>query len=179
YIKKRLERMDNHLRLLFKELESYSESKLNETPQPDKWSVFQVLHHLIRVERGSLQYVNKKLSHQPELKKAGIQTAMRTAALSVFAGVPIKIKAPTAVGSNLPPHSTFWEIVKLYKESRHELHTFFADVPAELLNKEVYKHPLVGRMTLVGMLSFFEAHFFRHRKQIYKTLKKVKAIKQV
>ncbi|MFK7932095.1 MAG: DinB family protein [Saprospiraceae bacterium] len=178
-IEKRLDRMDTNLRLLFKDLETYTEDKLNEQPEADKWSVFQVLHHMIKVERGSMGYVNKKLSYNPELKKAGFATSFRSMAAGAFTAIPIKIKAPAVVAANLPTDSSFWEVVKLYKETRGELRTFFANIPDDVLNKEVYKHPIAGRMTLFGMLSFLDAHFNRHRKQIKRTLKKVDAVKQV
>ena len=39
-------------------------------------------------------------------------------------------------------------------------------LPNEYLNKLVYKHPSVGRLTLKQMLTFFRTHINRHEKQI-------------
>lgn len=176
---KRLQRMDNELRLLLKELEPYSEAKLNEKPKADAWSVFQVMHHLIKVERSSMAYVNKKLSYNPELKKVSVKSGFVRVATKALAGIPIKIKAPAVVGDDLPEHSTFWEVVKEYKDTRSELQQFLDKMPADMFDKELYKHPMTGRMSLNGMLQFLEGHFSRHRKQIRKTLKKVDAVKQL
>lgn len=178
-VNKRLQRMDNELRLLLKELEPYSEAKLNEKPKADAWSVFQVMHHMIKVERSSMAYVTKKLSYQPVLKKVGVKSGIIRVATKALASVPIKIKAPAVVGEDLPPHSTFWEVVKEYKDVRSELQRFLEEMPTDMFDKEIYKHPLTGRMSLNGMLQFLEGHFSRHRKQIRKTLKKVDAVKQL
>jgi hypothetical protein len=50
---------------------------------------------------------------------------------------------------------------------------FLDNLPAEYADKEVYRHPFAGRMSLAGMLSFFEAHFINHRRQLYRALRVV------
>lgn len=179
-VQRRLKKMDADLTLLLKDLEPYSEAKLNEQPKAEAWSVFQVMNHLILVERSSINYVNKKLSFNPELKKTGVISGLRRVLMKVATRTPLNIKAPSAVGSEqLPDYSTFWEVAKRWKDTRMLLREMLEGMPADMYSKEVYKHPMAGRLSLRAMVEFLDQHFQRHRKQIYRTIKKVDAVKQL
>lgn len=177
HIDEQLQKLDEALRQLLTELDNYSESKLNQKPTPKSWSVFQIIHHLIRTEGYSLKYVQKKLSYNPTLKNANSITHIRVFFAKLYNQLPFKIKAPESVGEGLPELSAFWETAKVWTNQREELRAYLKELPESTFKKEVYKHPLFGRMTIGGMLTFFEEHFERHQRQIYKTLKQVDAVK--
>ena len=159
-------------------LKDYSEPTLNKRPEENKWSVMQVMNHLILAESYGQNYVKKKLSFNPELKNAGAAAFWRTFLLNTYLKFPFKVKAPDAVsGENLPEYSNFWETAKKWKNQRQELRTLFENIPPEHFKKEIYKHPFAGRLTLMGLLEFYDGHFARHRKQIDKILKKSFKIK--
>ena len=167
-----LKALDNKLNQLLKTLKVFSEDQLNRKPKENAWSVIQVMHHLMMSENGSLKYIQKKLSFDPKLKKAGVKAALRETVLNTYLGSPFKRKAPDYIsGDNLPKHETFWKTAQDWKNQRIELRAFLEKFPDELLNKEIYKHPFVGRITIPGMLRFFEGHFDRHNKQINKIIK--------
>lgn len=177
-VERQLDKLHKDLIELLKDLEGYSERRLNMNPTTKKWSVFQVMHHLALVEELSIQYVERKLSHNPELKKATVLTSFRKVALTALLSSPIKAQAPSAVGTEqLPDTSTFWEIAKKWKNQREDLRKYLADLPEEYYTKEIYKHPFAGRVTIGGMLQFFQQHFDRHKKQIYRTLDTLDAVK--
>lgn len=167
-----LKDLDKKLNNLLKELKAYSEDQLNRKPKEDAWSVIQVMHHVMMSENGSLKYVKKKLSFNPELKKAGFKSGFREMVLNTYLGSPIKWKAPEAIsGDNLPSHETFWKTAQQWKNQRIELREFLEKLDEDLLKKEVYKHPFVGRISINGMLRFFNRHFDRHNKQIKRITK--------
>lgn len=171
-IENQLKTLDHKLTALLEELKVYSEDQLNRKPADNGWSVLQVMHHLMRSESLANQYVQKKLSFQPELKKVGVQTVFRQAALNFYLGSPFKFKAPELIsGENLPDQASFWETAKQWKSQRMELQSFLASLPPEMFNKAIYKHPFAGRLSLLGMLKFFDRHFNRHCKQIRKITK--------
>lgn len=167
--KKVLDQLDHDLRLLFKELQVYTDDQLNRSPAPDKWSVIQVMHHLMLSEQLSHRYVVKKLSFEPELKKAGIQAKGREWLVRSYLASPLKRKAPPMIArENLPAFASFWDTVKKWKTQRLELRDYLEDLDGNMMDKEIYKHPFAGRLSLPGMLRFFNAHFRRHRRQIEK-----------
>ncbi|MEM1324550.1 MAG: DinB family protein [Bacteroidota bacterium] len=176
--KQKLDRLDHSLRELLTELDGYSDATLNRAPKENAWSVFQTMHHLILSERMSLKYIKKKLSFEPKLKKAGIGEKMRSALVNNYLRSPLKRKAPTYIsGENLPTDSSFWDVVKTWKTDREALRLYLSELPDDLFDKEIYKHPFGGRLSLDAMLSFFQQHYERHLKQIRRTLRELDAVK--
>ena len=168
-----LKELDGKLIRLLTEIEVYSEDQLNRKPNENSWSVIQVMHHLMMSENYSLKYVKKKLSFNPELKNAGVKAACRELVLTTYLSSPFKANAPEAInGDNLPNHETFWKTAQQWKTQRIELREFLETLPDELLKKEIYKHPFTGRISISGMLRFFDGHFNRHNKQIQKITKR-------
>ncbi len=176
--KNKFNQLDELLHRLLKDLEHYTEAKLNEKPDEKAWSVFQVMHYLMLTEDLSSRYIEKKLSFNPELEKASIKTMFREWLLIFYMIQPFKIKAPTAVSQTLPNYSQFWDTARQWKQQRMAQRDFYKNLPPDLFKQEIYKHPVAGRVTLNGMVRFQKIHFKRHRKQIFRTLKAVDALKQ-
>ena len=163
--------MDQELESLIEELSQYSHEQLNQQPQGGGWSPIQIMHHLIIAEEGSLKYVRKKLSFNPELKNTGFAEGYRSLILNLYLWAPFKFKAPAGVaGDKLPTEADFQETAQRWKNNRKDLGDYLNSLPEELFKKSIYKHPLAGRLSLQGMLQFFDGHFNRHRKQINRTL---------
>ena len=178
--KGQLKKLDQKLTLLLRDLQHYSDAKLNESPQKGAWSVLQIMQHLMQAELGAVKYIEKKLSFEPALEKAGMMSNMRALALNTFMSVPIKIKAPDGVsGDNLLTDLTFWDVAKQWKQQRNELEIFINNLPSELFEVDLYKHPLTGKMSIGNMLTFFNKHVDRHTSQIRRTLKRIDAVKQL
>ena len=171
-VKGRFDRIDQKLDNLLEVLSEYSHEQLNKPPANGGWTAIQVMHHLLIAENYSYLYLKKKLSFNPELKRAGLAAGYRRFLLKAYLMTPFKFKAPKAVSEDaLPAVSKLEEVGQQWKSNRHALRAFMETFPEEHYTKELYKHPLAGRMTLDGMLDFFEFHFDRHEKQIKKTLK--------
>lgn len=174
-IENQLDTLDAELKLLLRDLKKFSDEDLNWNPKEGKWSVLQVMLHLMTSENLSIKYVQKKLSFNPELKSAGVFDSGRKAVVSFYMKLPFKVKAPAVVAEDkFPDEAAFWELVKQWKSQREELRSYLGSLPDDVFNKSLYKHPVAGRMSLGAMLSFFIDHFRRHRKQIDKVLKNFK-----
>lgn len=170
-----LNTLDAELKLLLRDLKKFTDSDLNWKPGDGKWSVHQIMEHLMIAEDLSLKYVQRKLSFEPKLKRAGIMGAFRASFVRMYLRSPLKVKAPEMVGKEvLSENAAFWDLVKQWKSQREELRTYLGDLPDDMFKKGLYKHPLAGRMSLGGMLSFYIGHFRRHRKQIETVLKNFK-----
>ncbi len=169
---KQLVLLDKKLNNLLEALKDYSEDQLNRRPGKGKWSVIQVMHHLLLAETGSYNYLEKKLSFNPELGKAGFKSWYRKQGLKFFLWAPFKWKSPKAIGDEkLPERAGFWDTAKQWKDQRLKLREYLATLPPDIFEKEAYKHPRAGRMDIAGMLAFFDWHFTRHRKQILRIVK--------
>ena len=162
---------------LLEEVKDQPDSVLNTPPENGGWSVLQVMYHMVLVEEQSMIYVKKKLSFGEEIPNAGLKGYFRWMYLKNMSRIPFKVDAPATVNeSSMPEEIRFWELLKKWKDSRAELEEFLDDLPSDLLKAELFKHPMVGKMTLKSMLYFFELHFKRHRRQLNKVMDQVKYV---
>lgn len=163
----KLNQLDQDLELLFQGLAEYQYQDLNKPPAPGKWSATQVMHHLMLAESLSLKYCQKKLSFQPILKKAGFLAFIRKIVLESYLRTPLKWKAPKGLETPfLPAEDSLDNVMEQWRTQRSQLKQFIEQLPAQYLDKEVYKHPFGGRLSWDGMLDFFDAHFKHHLPQI-------------
>ena len=152
---------------LLQELAVFDDEKLNRKPADGGWSAIQTMHHLILSEEFSMRYVQKKMGFTSEFENNNFSARVRSFLLWASLKSPIKFKAPPAIGpENLPDYSTLSETRQRWEQAREVWEAFLEQMPAELSNRLVYKHVRAGKITFMQMLSFFETHFERHKKQI-------------
>ncbi len=151
---------------LLQKVDNLSETQLNEITTQGKWSIAQVMYHVYLAELMSLQYMKKKTSELTQLQKAGIREALKSLLLQVSLKLPIKYKAPKALAEKLPEHIDWNEFLLKWGDTRDETYKFINWLPAEALNKGVFRHPTTGLMRIDQTLDFFQAHFEHHVPQI-------------
>ena len=145
---------------------------LFKSPSPGAWSPVQVLQHLILTESSSLKYLQKKISSGLQhIPPATWLTAARVLAFRLYIALPLKTKAPRAMGEeHFPEVDTFSEVAQAYRKTRHELRSFLESLPEEAFALEIFRHPVAGKLTLGGLVTFFVLHFERHERQIRRQL---------
>ncbi|MFN0214807.1 MAG: DinB family protein [Saprospiraceae bacterium] len=156
---------------LLNELKPFDNERLNRKPANGGWSAIQTLHHLMLVEENSMAYLRKKLSFNTPIEKAGIGAWWRSLLLKAVLRIPVKFKAPISAGNErIPEQDTLEEVQLRWNKIRNEWQVFFEELPDELLEKAVYRHPRAGRLSWLQMLNFFNAHFKRHREQVRRAI---------
>lgn len=176
-IEKKLKRMNKELNALLQDLRGYSNERLNQSPAQGAWSVVQVLSHLFISESKSLSYIQKKSQYAEGLMKNNLGSKARSLLLRFYLQSPLKYKAPPMVDTQGREEQDFWELAKGYTKMREELESFLENLPEEQFKQQIYRHPIAGRVSISAMLDFFYDHFKRHRKQIYRTLRNIDAVK--
>lgn len=135
----------------------------------DSWNLLEILQHLILSERLSLIYLKKKWYYTKDLPPKTFLTVLRSWALLLSMWSPIPLKAPDRVNV-FNPDLTAQEIIRKWEQIRSEMKNFLEGLSDEMFDREFYKHPAVGKLTLDHMIAFFYAHCKRHQKQILQIL---------
>ncbi|MFY0606280.1 MAG: DinB family protein [Cyclobacteriaceae bacterium] len=166
------DKLEGRKMMLWKKLQTLDESKLGEQPDNKSWSIIQVLDHLVFSESASVNYSKKKLLAGDALKKPTFFHTQRMGFYNIILLSHFKIKAPAVVSA---PSNTksFAEAKADFENSRVQLKQFLEDFPEQYMDRAVYRHPLAGRITVLQMLKFFEAHFIHHTYQIDRTLRRL------
>lgn len=166
------DKMESSRKELFSKLDSYSAEKMNQKPDENTWSVVQTMNHLSDAEGGSVKYMNKKMSFNPKLKKAGLSSSLRYMLLITAFSLPLKFKVPDVVGQ--PSNDMDYDQAKARWDTvRADMKTLLESLDESQLKAELWKHPSAGKMDMARALKFMQTHFDRHQGQIERILKQV------
>ncbi len=157
---------------LFEDLMNYDDEVINKKPSPNAWSIAQVAEHLIIAEEYSLKYLQKKTQDTSKVPVAGLSSKWRFFLTNSVFVLNINFKAPEVV----IPTNTFATVDQLnerWNKVRSGTFELLNKLPDADLKKEIWKHAVSGKMNVYQMVAFFNMHFNRHRKQVYRTLAEV------
>lgn len=172
-----LDEIDENLKDIFIYLGQFSNDELNKKPAPEAWSINEIIQHLLLSEEQSLNYVKKKIQlHQGPIPKANPTSRLRALVLSTSMKQPIKLTAPENSTKGIVENTDFNELKERWLAFRKHLRAYLTSIDAAFLSADFYKHPVVGKMDVWGMLNFFETHLTRHEKQMKKTIRVVEEV---
>ncbi len=168
--------MNSKLQLLFDSLESeranlltslknLSADKQRHAPA-GKWSIQQILAHLIAAEKLSIMYLQKKMLGIAEAENTGLWEEVKMILLRLSQRLPFKFKAPRTVIENTPSYASFDELVADWDKTRAELKTLLEKFDDAQIKKLIYKHVRAGRLNIQHALMFFHEHIVHHTPQI-------------
>jgi len=164
------ERLEKQRINLLLQLETYPNERLNLPAANNKWSVNQIIEHLILAEEISIKSIQAKVLTAKHFESTGLRTAVRKFLLRIFLRSPIKFTAPALV-SNPRNTTDFSELKTKWATVRQQLKELLEWLPEHVLTKCIYKHPVAGKMSIYGGVDFMYEHVRRHRQQIVKALK--------
>jgi hypothetical protein len=173
--KTRYQQMEASRQKLFSELKNYSQDVINKKPAPDKWSVAEVLQHLIVSEEASLNYIRKKTANASPSKKSGLSAKIKYALLQIAFNIPVKYKAPKIIVPQATGNIQLNELDNKWRQIRSETIAIIEKLSDNDFENELWLHPVTGKMSLMQMVDFLTMHFQRHERQIKQTLKAISA----
>ena len=144
---------------LVKEIALLSYDEFNNRPDMNKWSIAQVCHHLVLVEKASIKAIAwglKELDNTQKERKEVHLILDRTK----------KIKAPKIVEPDVEPFKV-QQIIDLLSDSRKKLLTFLSTVEDKsILTEKSVNHPAFGELPLDQWVEQIYLHEQRHIEQI-------------
>jgi uncharacterized damage-inducible protein DinB len=147
-----------------------SKEQLN-TSVGGKWSVAQIMSHLITSEQLSLQYVQKKIQGIEKVADTGLWEEVKMVLLKISQRLPgLKFKAPTKIFENTPQFQDVATLELEWNRVREEFKAFLETFPAHFSKRKIYKHPFAGYLNVKQALVFFREHILHHTPQIKKLL---------
>jgi uncharacterized damage-inducible protein DinB len=135
-----------------------------------KWSIAQILMHVITSERLAVLYMRKKSLGVQTLKNSGILEPLKLLLLQVSQRLPIKYKVPTSIRDKTPLPPPKEELLKVWEEERAKLDRFLSSIDDKHVSRMIFKHPLVGMFNAAQGVAFLREHLMHHRPQIVKLI---------
>ncbi len=134
-----------------------------------------MMSHLTVAEELSLAAIRKQLADRTGLEKVGLAGRMRSAMLRLAMRFPVRIQAPSrglgspyqAVGwFAVPEHQDHETTRRQWREVRVEFSDTIDSFPPELADQGIFRHPVMGTLSLAQALRFLEDHVDHHERQI-------------
>lgn len=160
----RLEKSRNRL---LDELEGFEDELLNKPSPNGKWSINQIVSHLIQVEQLTINYMQHKSQKQDNLANASFASSLRSLILKLALQSGRKYKAPEVVAV-VPELASLQMLRQEWDHIRFTLEDVLTELPEHLSNKCLFKHPSVGPLSVSQTLTFLQDHFDHHLQQIHK-----------
>jgi len=161
-------KLENKRINLFKTINQLDENIIYCKTSPDKWSIFQIIFHLVKSEQLTLLGLKKSLADAKKLTNAGIKSRLRYFVLRSALISRFKFKAPPIVAS-IPEKYDMKELELKWDKIRKDINKFIETFPPDLEGKNIFKHPLAGWLNINQTINFLHDHYDHHNRQI-KTL---------
>jgi hypothetical protein len=161
--------IENQRHQLLSSLKNLPPEKLN-SHLPNKWSINQIVAHLISAEQLSIRYIGKKMMGMDQIKDTGIYEELKMLVLQVSQRVPLKYRAPRKVVENTSHETDIYKLAEKWDLVRRELQELLEKIEDHQINRGIYRHVRVGLINIQHALKFFGEHIRHHTPQITRQL---------
>jgi uncharacterized damage-inducible protein DinB len=160
------DRLEQQLDYLLQKVKTLRSEQQNFKPDAHAWSILQIFRHMMQSEGQINKYLRKKILGIATTRKAGFVNSFRSAILNFAMRLPLKFKVPDAIQVEFEERYDYEKLTADWKLLRNEISEFLEAVDEETAEKEIFRHPVVGRMSLLQGLEFMQIHLERHTKQV-------------
>ena len=150
---------------LLAKISTISDEKFNELPSNGGWSLGQTYYHVYFSEYGTIKTIQKNLRENKVMNDTKIGDVFRNIFLVIMLKLPIKFKAPKVV-SKVPEIISKKEIEEMFAKNSEEFKSILNDLPNDLENKQIFKHPIAGLFNINQCMNFVREHYMHHERQI-------------
>jgi len=135
-------------------------------PDENAWSVVMVVDHIVKSEEAVVSYLNKKLQAPDKLKSNNFIAKSKAKLLHNRLRSNSKYKVPEISSINPAPDANLLECKERWGATRKSFQDILKNQSDEILMKQVFRHPVAGRMNILDTMQFMYEHIYHHLKQI-------------
>lgn len=144
--------------------------KFDAKPNDKKWSLHQLLAHLVAAEKLSNQYISKKIQGIDHAGDTGIMEDLKMGVLKVSQRLPLKFNAPKPVVATTNSYTNLAALIAEWDSTREDFKQLLNQVKDDQLKRKVYKHVIAGRLNIVHAVEFLHEHVAHHLPQVNRLL---------
>jgi uncharacterized damage-inducible protein DinB len=164
YLESRYLKLEETRNRMLDELQGLDEELLNQPGAAGKWSINQIVAHMIQVEQLTNAYIQRKVQSEG-LQTSCLTNSVRAFMLRLALHSGLKFKAP-AVVATVPEQAHLPALRKQWDNARYQFEDTLTEMPRQLMEKCVFRHPYAGMLTITQTLDFLQDHFSHHARQI-------------
>ena len=154
-------------KVLLQKLDSLSTEELNFKAGPDKWSVVEVVEHLVIVEEDLLQQISRRAPDSSLDDKLRSLEKYKTVIKVMERDIPVDVPDERAAPKG---QVTLDALINRWEDIRKKLHELLEATIPKNKDSLVYRHPFAGPLDISETLHFFDVHFDNHMRHIDRIL---------
>ena len=163
---KRYNRYKKLVDKLLDEFDNYNAEQRNFKISENSWSIAHVYQHLIQVENFCEKAISSRIAGGV-YNTSRIKHLWRYFLLTSALKIPRKFKVPNSAPPAIHAYDADESVIALdWKNVSSRFEAFISEIPSNLENKLVYKHPIAGPLKVAHALGFLSAHLKHHLKQL-------------
>jgi hypothetical protein len=162
-----LQAFDESRRALLDELELLSAETLGAKPFAGKWSILEIVEHLVLAEREVLQNLPEP-SQMVELRRS-LKTHFTYPMVMMVLMCRIPVKAPS---SGMIPRGTssLADLRRQWDQSQQWLRSYVDGLDRQGVDRAVFQHPVAGPLSVTQAVRMGRVHVATHTRQIRRLL---------
>ncbi len=159
----RIQALNERRNALLDELETLDAEDLEARPLPGKWSILEIVDHLVVAEREVFHGLPD--ASQLVERKRGLKARLVYSVVMMVLKYPIPVKIPSA---RMGPQGgrSLAELRREWDENQRWLHAYTGGLDRDGVAKAVFVHPVAGPMTVTLAVAMDQVHLDRHIRQI-------------
>jgi hypothetical protein len=138
---------------------------------PDKWSIPEIVEHLVLSERGVFGDVTTLGQRKPRARTLKDRTLYWVVMTILRFDIPVKVPSPAMIPDGTRGMDQLWAE---WETSHAALRAWVNASDASVLREPLFSHPVAGPMTITESLRMLEVHLDRHVRQIHRILGSVR-----
>jgi hypothetical protein len=138
---------------------------------PDKWSIVEVIEHLVLAETNLLEQLSANIPVSTLDPKSRTPEKHQIVIKVMEGDIPVDVP-----DESVEPHGcmTMDALINQWDDIRIKLRYLLASINAENVDDPVYRHPYGGPLDIFETLHFFDVHFDNHMRHIDRILAQTK-----
>ncbi len=162
-IEKKIADLENQRQMIFQQLDAIPPAHLTHKAGPDRWSVVEVIQHLVIVE----QLIMKQAESTPTPAGTEPQPYSRERLEMVLEILETDVAVDVPAASMAPDgRISLATLLDQWAETRRQLQRFLRQVPVDRYEELLFSHPVAGPLSVVDMLDLANVHLGYHMRQI-------------
>jgi len=159
----RLTRIEATRRLVLERAAALTSERLTARPGHDRWSMLDILEHLVLAERDVFGDLSTAGARQPQRRRVRDHVSFVVVMAVLRFGIPVK--APSR--GMLPTGArTLDDLRQSWEEHHRQLRALIDGGTRAVTGGAIFRHPVAGPLTMRQALAMLEVHLDRHRRQI-------------
>jgi hypothetical protein len=160
---RQIDALDARRQALLGGLEGLDAEALATRPGPDRWSILEIVEHLVIAERDVFRGFPEIMELKARRRGFKARFAYVVVMLVLRAGIPVKVPSRAMVPRG---ERSLDELRGEWDENFRRLRDYAAGLDREGVQRAVFRHPVAGPITLAQALRLDRVHLARHARQI-------------